>query len=149
MCTDPGFLATVDVGQYFAVACREYTMPRDEETSESKGWIRGNTKIGPVLEVTTSYMQGKYGVEIGIDSVNKDNSHSWVRISHGLNKLVTDLSNKEYDDNEQETPEMKSEEFALKSNVLAFASRSKAKAKPRRRTSACSSTRTLPICEKF
>ena len=162
MCTDPGFLATVDVGQYFmtkdteefsqftdAVACREYTMPRDEETSEPKGWIRGNTKIGPVLEVTTSYMQGKYGVEIGIDSVNKDNSHSWVRISHGLNKLVTDLSNKEYDDNEQEHPEMKSEEFALKSNVLAFASRSKAKAKPRRRASACSSTRTLPICERF
>ena len=30
-----------------AVACREYTMPRDEETSEPKGWIRGNTKIGP------------------------------------------------------------------------------------------------------
>ena len=38
-------------------------------------------KIGPVLEVTTSYLQGKYGVEIRIESVNKDNSHSWVRIS--------------------------------------------------------------------
>ena len=24
------------------------------------------------------------------ESVNKDNSHTWVRISHGLNKLVTD-----------------------------------------------------------
>ena len=46
-CTDAGFLTTVDVGQYFmtkdaaefsqftdAVACREYTLPRDEETSE-------------------------------------------------------------------------------------------------------------------
>ena len=72
----------------------------------------------------------------------------WVRISHGLNKLVTDLIDKEYDDNEQETSELKSEEFALKTNVLAFASRSKAKAKPRRRTSACSSTRTVPICER-
>ena len=84
-----------------------------------------------------------------IESINKDNSHSWVRISHGLNKLVTDLSNKEYDDNEQETSEMKSEEFALKTNVLAFASRSKAKAKPPRRTSSCSSTRTVPICERI
>ena len=37
-----------------------------------KGWIRVNTKIGPVLEVTTSYLQGKYGVEIRIESVNKD-----------------------------------------------------------------------------
>ena len=83
-----------------------------------------------------------------IESVNKDNSHSWVRISHGLNKLVTDLSNKEDDDNEQETSEIKSEEFALKTNVLAFASRSKAEAKPRRRTSASSSTKTIPICER-
>ena len=33
-------------------------------------------------------------------------------------------------------------------NVLAFASRSKAKANPRRRTSACSSTKTIPIGER-
>ena len=88
-------------------------------------------------------------MEIRIESVNKDNSHSWVRISHGLNKLVTDLSNKEDDDNEQEICETKSEEFALKTNVLVFVSRSKAKAKPRRPTSACSSSRIVPICEKI
>ena len=123
-------------------------MPRDGKSSDAKGWIRGNTKIGPVLEVTTSYLQGKYGVEIRIESVNKDNSHSWVRISHGLNKLVTDLSNKEDDNNEQETSEMQFEEFALMTNVLAFASRSKAKTKTRRRTLACSSTRTVPISER-
>ena len=29
------------------VACREYTLPRDEKSSDPKGWIRGNTKIGP------------------------------------------------------------------------------------------------------
>ena len=104
--------------------------------------------MGSVLEVTTSYLQGKYGVEIRNDSVNKDNSHLWVTISHGLNKLVTDLSNKEDDDIEQEIYEMQFEDFALKTNVLAFASRSKAKAKPRRRTSACSSTRTVPIGER-
>ena len=55
------------------------------------------------------------------------------QFSHDLNKLVTDLSNKEHDDNEQETSEMHFEDCALKSNVLAFASRSKAKAKPQRR----------------
>ena len=53
--------------------------------------------------------------------MNKDNSHSWVRISHGLNKLVTDSNNMEDDDNEQETSEMQFEDFALKTNVLAFA----------------------------
>ena len=103
-----------------SVACREYTVPRDEELSEPKGWIRGNTKIGPVLEVTTSCLKGKYGVEIRIKSVNKDNSHSRVRISHGLNKLVTDLSNKEHDDNEQETSETKTEVFALKTEEFAM-----------------------------
>ena len=162
ICTDAGFLTAVDVGQYFmtldteefsqfteSVACREYTLPRDEKSSDPKGWIRRNTKIGPVLEVTTSYLQGKLGVEIRIESVNKYNYHSWVRISHGLNKLVTDLSNHKEDDiNEQETSKMQFEDFALKTNVLAFASRSKAKAKPRRRTSVCSSTRTVPICER-
>ena len=131
------------------MACREYTWPRNEQLSDPKGWIRENTKIGPVLEVTTSYLQGKNGVEFRIESVNKDNSHSWVRTSHGLNKLVTDLSNnKEDDNNEQETSVMQFEDFALKTNALAFASRSKAKAKPRRRTSANSSTRTIPIGER-
>ena len=46
-------------------------------------------------------------VEIRIESVNKDNSHSWVRISHGLNKLVTELVDKKNHDNEQETSETK------------------------------------------
>ena len=160
-CIDAGFLTTVYVGQYFmtidteefsqftdSVACREYTLPRDEKSCGPKGWIHGNTKIGPVLEVTTSYLQGKYGVEIRIESTNKDNSHWWVRISHGLNKLVTDLSNNKEDDNEQETSEMQFEYFALKTNARDFASRSKAKAKPRRRTHACSSTRTVPIGER-
>ena len=126
-----------------AVACREYTLPRDDETSEPKGWIRGNTKIGPVLEVTTCCLQGKYGVEIRIMSCSKDNSHSWVRISHGLNKLVTNLNN-----NEQETSEVQFEEYALRLNASDFASRSKAKAKPQRRESASSSTRTIPIGER-
>ena len=59
-----------------------------------------------------SYLQGKSGVEIRIESVNKDYSHSLVRISHGLNKFVTDLSNnKETDNNEQETSEMQLEDL--------------------------------------
>ena len=123
-----------------SVTCREYTLPRDEKSTDPKGWIQGNTKIGPVLEVTTSYLQGKHRVEIRIESVNKDNSHSWVRPSHGLNKLVTDLIDEEYDDNEQETSTTKAEVFALKTEVFACASRTKAKAKPRRPTSVCSSS---------
>ena len=80
--------------------------------------------------------------------MNKDNSHSWVRISHGLNKLVTDLIDKEYDDNEQETSEMQFEDYGLKLNAGDFASRSKAKAKPQGRNSAGSSTKELYLLVK-
>ena len=126
-----------------SVTCSEYTSPRVEKSSGLQGWIRGNTKIGPVLEITTSYLQSKYGVVIRIWSVNKDNTHSWVTISHGLNKLVTDLIDKGYEDNEQEASEIKFEEFALK-NVLVFANRSEPEAKPRRRSPARSWTDVEP-----
>ena len=87
-CMDAGFLNVVEIGQNFmtkdaadlpqfhAVACREYTLPGEEEASQPKGWIQGNTKIGPVLEVATSYLHGKYGVEIRIWPLNGDNTHS-------------------------------------------------------------------------
>ena len=57
-CMDAGFLSVVENGQYFktkdtadlsqfhAVACREYTLPREEEASQPKGWIQGNTHSG-------------------------------------------------------------------------------------------------------
>ena len=85
--------------------------------------------------------------KLEFESMNKDHSHSWVRISHGLNKLVTDLIDREYDNNEHETSEMQFEDCALKSNVLAFASRSKAKSKPQRRIFASSSTKIVPTGE--
>ena len=62
--------------------------------------------------------------------------------------MVTDLIDKEYDDNEQETSETKAEVFALKTKVCAYASRSKAKAKPRRPSTTCSSSRTVHIFER-
>ena len=99
-CMDAGFVSVVDIGQYFmtkdtgeqfyAKACREYTLPRSDGSSQPKGWIQGDTKIGPVLEVTTSCRYGKHGVEIRIWSLNGDNTHSSVRISHGSNKFVID-----------------------------------------------------------
>ena len=76
-------------------------------------------------------------------SMNKDNSHSWVRISHGINKLVTNLNN-----NEQETSDVQFEECALKLSAKDFACRSKSKAKPHRREPAGSSTITIPIGER-
>ena len=58
-------------------------------------------------------------------SVSRDNSHSWVRISHGSNKFVMDLNN-----NDTEFLEDQLEEYALKLDAKDFACRSKAKGKP-------------------
>ena len=140
ICMDAGFLSVVENGQCFmrkdtgdltqfhAVACREYTLPIEDEASQPKGWIQGNTKIGPVLEAATSYLHGKHGVEIRIMSLSRDNTHSWVRISHGSNKFVMDLNN-----NDTEIPEDQLEEQALQLDAKDFVGRSKAKAKPQRR----------------
>ena len=129
-------LSRIEIGQYFrtkdtaylsqfhAVACREYTLPREEEASQPKGWIQGNTKIVPVLEVATSYLHGKCRVEIRIWSLNRDNSHSWVIISHGSNKFVMNLNN-----NETEIPEDQLEEYALKTGCERFCMPIKGKSK--------------------
>ena len=66
-CKEAGFMRVVEVGQYFVtrdagefnqtVACREYTLPRDDKASQPKGWIRGNMRLGLVLEVTTTELK--------------------------------------------------------------------------------------------
>ena len=140
--SDSNFMTkdTGDLTQFNTVACREYTLPREESTSQPKGWIQGDTQIGPVLEVTTSYLHGKHGVEIRIMSLSRDDTHSWVRISHGSNKFVMDLNN-----NDTEIPEEQLEEYALQLDAKDFACRSTAKAKPQRRGLAGSSPRIVPM----
>ena len=140
-CKEAGFMRVVEVGQYFvtkdtgdfrqfqSVACREYTLPRDDRASQPKGWIQGNMRIGPVLEVTTSFQHLKYGIEIRIKSVNQDGSHSWVRISYGTVKYVTDS----IEDN-TENPADPQEEKIPQTSTSVVAARSKAKAKPQPRT---------------
>ena len=150
-CKEAGFMSVVEVGQYFVtrdagefqqtVACREYTLPRDDKASQPKGWIRGNMRIGPVLEVTTSFQHFKYGIEIRIESVSKDNSHSWVRISYGTVKYVNDSIK---DDTENLADPQEEEDVPTSSGVVA--ARSKAKAKPQPRES--TGTTTIPLSER-
>ena len=70
------------------VSFADYILLRNEETSRVRGWIRGNTKIGPILDVKVCYHQGRHGVEIMIESLFRDRRISWVRIVNGINKYV-------------------------------------------------------------
>ena len=132
-CMEAGFMRIVEVGQYFitkdtgdcrqfrTVACREYTLPRDDSASQPKGWIQGNMRIGPVLEVTTSFKNFKYGIEIRIWSVGQDKSQSWVRISYGTVKYVIDSNQ-----NKTEIPADPQEDQVPQTSIKSVAARSKA-----------------------
>ena len=153
-CKKAGFMRVVEVGQHFvtkntgslkqrrSVACREYTLPRDDPASQAKGWIQGNMRIGPVLEVTTSFQNYKHGIEIRIWSVGQDNSQSWVRISYGTIKYVVDS----IQDN-TEIPAYPQEERVPQTSTRVVAARSKAKAKPQPRVLICT-TATIPMHER-
>ena len=153
-CKETGFMRVVEVGQYFvtkdtsdvrqfsSVACREYTLPRDDPASEAKGWIQGNTRIGPILEVTTSFQHFKFGVEVRIQSMKEDNSHSWVRISYGTIRYVNNYI--KYNTQSLASPQ---EEEAEPASSEVIAARSKAKAKPQPRES--SGTTTIPFNERI
>ena len=127
--------------QFHSVACREYTIPRDDPASQPKGLIQGNMRIVPVLEVTTSFQHCKYGIEIRIESVNQDNSHSWIGISYRTVKYVVDSvqDNTEIlaDPQEDQVPQ---------TSIKIVAARSKAKAKPQPRESI--GMTTIPLSER-
>ena len=157
-CKEAGFMSVVKVGQYFvtrnasefllrSVACREYTLPRDDPASEGKGWIQGNTRIGPILEVTTSFRHFKFGVEVRISicerrqfSVLGQNfvwDHSLCTIRY-VNNYV------KYNTQSLANPH---EEEAEPASSEVIAARSKAKAKPRPRES--SGTTTISFNERI
>ena len=152
-CKEAGFVSVVEVGQYYvtrnasevlvrSVACREYTLPRDDPASEARGWIQGNTRIGPILEVTTSFQHFKFGVEVRIQSMKEDNSQSWVRISYGTIRYVNNYI--KYNTQSLARPQ---EEEAEPASSEVIAARSKAKGKPQPRES--SGTTTIPFNERI
>ena len=152
-CKEAGFMSVVEVGQYFVTrnasefllrseACREDTLPRDDPASEPKGWIQGNTGIGLILDVTTSFQHFKFGVDVRIQSMKEDNSHSWVRISYGTIRYVNNYI--KYNTQSLASPR---EEEAVPASSEVIAARSKAKAKPQPRES--SGTTTIPLSERI
>ena len=103
-------------------------LPETIQLHNQKGWFQGNMRIGLVLEVTTSFQHGKFGIEIRIWSVGQDNSQSWVRISYGTNKYVIESNH-----NNTEILADPPEDQKSQTSVKVIAARSKAKAKPQKR----------------
>ena len=109
LCSDAG-LKLVETRQYFYTldteegqqmqhSCREYTMPRNDEGTRVRGWIRKDTRIGPVLNIKVCYHDDRYSIEVQNPSLFEDNTASWVRIVNGVDTYVTEsmLTEKEED----------------------------------------------------
>ena len=77
--------------------CRRYDesthyLEFKKKTSRARGSLRGNTKIGPVLDVKVYLHEGRYCIDIMIEPSFRDKTVSWVRIVSGINKYVTETS---------------------------------------------------------
>ena len=150
-CKEAGFMRVVEVGQYFvtqdtgdfrqfqSVACREYTLPRDDQASQPKRVDPRNFENWTCIGSHDQFPA--LGIEIRIESMTQDDSHSWVRISYGPVKYVTDS----IEDN-TENPADPQEVQIPQTSTSVVAARSKAKAKPQPREFA--GTTTIPLRER-
>ena len=111
-------MRVVEVGQYFvtkdtgdfrqlsSVACREYTLPRDDPSSKPKEWIQRNMRIGTVLEVikvvaarSKAKAKPQPRVLVGTTATIPMHERRWIEIepseqnlaSHDLSKKVINL----------------------------------------------------------
>ena len=108
LCSNAG-LETVERGQYFIThdtegpsgmvqLCREYTLLRIDLRSRARGWIRKNTKIGPVLNIHVCHHEDRDSVEIHVRSQFQDRTASWVRVVIGVEKYVNETTETIEDD---------------------------------------------------
>ena len=72
--------------------CREYTLPRNDPRSRARDWIRKNTKIGPVLNVSVCHHEDHYSIEIQVRSLFQGRFVSLVRIENGIEKYVKETT---------------------------------------------------------
>ena len=98
LCSEAG-LRLVEVGQIFnALAsprgeenqslCREKILPRDQEGTRIKRWIQSNERFGPVSDMKVCNNNGRYSIEVQVQSLFQDQTVSWIGIVNGIDKFV-------------------------------------------------------------
>ena len=160
--TDAGFLKTVEVGQYFTtkhadefaqftepVTCRENTLPRDAKSTDLKIGFEGTPKLDPCLKSQPATckvnMEWKLELNLLTKTILTRGSQflmDWTSCSQTWSTKSTTTTSRR--------PLIRRRKYLCwRRKYLLFASQSRAAAKPRRPTSACSSTRTVPIRERI
>ena len=103
-------------------------MHRDEKVTRIRGWIRSNTRIGPVLNIKVCFRDEQYSVEVQVPSLFQDETVSWVRIVNGADKYVT-----------ESMPTAKEENTASGKPI--------AKARPRQKSTVTLTSIPIPVLE--
>ena len=102
---EAGFSKSVEVRQFFVsrpavlleqhgitTTFRKYSAMRDDFAAEAKAVLGDNTIFGLIHDAKISLQFGRYSIDVQIDYVGGDGSKSWVAISRGLDRCVTDIS---------------------------------------------------------
>ena len=63
-------------------------LPRNDEGTRIRGWIRSKTRISSVLNMKICYRHEQYSVEVQVPYLFQDNTVSSVRIVNGLERYV-------------------------------------------------------------
>ena len=63
-------------------------MPGDQEGTHIKGRIQSNVRFGPVSDIKVCNHNGRYSIEVKVQSLLKDQIAYWIRIVNGSDKFV-------------------------------------------------------------
>ena len=130
---------TGDFRQFRTVACREYTLPREEDASQPRGWIQGNTKLDPCWKLRP------FACMVNMESRLEFGLWTETVLTLGLELLKDQINLWWIWITTTEVPEDQLEEQALHLNAQEFVSQPKEKAKPQRKEPADSSSRIIPM----
>ena len=104
--------------------------------AKQKMHLGENSTFGPIHDAMISLQCGRYGIEAQIDSLSGDGSKSWVVISRGLDTHVSEMSVGCKQSMYIETATQQDARSGAERSVadMTFATRSKVKAAPTRRS---------------
>ena len=63
-------------------------MPRNQKRTRAKEWIQSNVVFGPVSDIKVCEKDGRYSIEVQVQSLFRDQTVSWIRIVNGIDKFV-------------------------------------------------------------
>ena len=62
-------------------------MPRDQARTRIKRWIQSYVRFGTVSDIKVCNHNGRYSIEVEVQSLFQDQTVSWIRFVNGIDKI--------------------------------------------------------------